>query len=261
MKRIIGLMVLVGVLTLPVMGFAASDQLGVYVAPKFALGGLMGHDVDFTWTTIDKAAGGGFDKKTGSSSFDGDVVYGGALAIGYDFYPRLDVPVRLELEYAMFGDAKSENSYSSSSSVHTDWQSESNKVTIGFQTLFVNAYYDFRNSSSFTPYLGAGLGVAFIDTKGRSSYKEHDPDDCYSYSLGEKSTTNFAWNVGAGVAYAFTDNISLDLGYRFVGLGKGETKNSDSSVENNRPAGTEHQQWKTDDLYVHQVMLGIRFTL
>lgn len=259
MKRILGLMALVVVLMVPTVSFAASDQLGIYVAPKFAFGGLMGHDVDFTWTTSDKAQGGGYDRKTGSSSFDGDWIYGGALAIGYDFYHRFDVPVRLELEYAMFGDAKSENSYNSSSSVHTDWENEKNKVTIGVQTLFMNAYYDFRNSSNFTPYLGAGLGAAFVDMKGKSSYVDHS-DPYTSYSLGEKSSTNFAWNVGAGVAYAFTDNVNLDLGYRFVGLGEGKTQNSDSSAENGRAPGTEHQQWKTEDLYMHQVMMGLRIS-
>jgi hypothetical protein len=88
MKRILGMMALVIVLMVPTASFAASDQLGIYVAPKFAFGGLMGHDVDFTWTTSDKAQGGGYDRKTGSSSFDGDWIYGGALAIGYDFYHR-----------------------------------------------------------------------------------------------------------------------------------------------------------------------------
>jgi opacity protein-like surface antigen len=253
-------MVLVVVLMVPTVSFAESGQIGVYVAPKFIAGGLMGHDVDFTWETIDKTQGGGYDRKTGSQSFDGDWVYGGAIAIGYDFYHRFDIPVRLELEYSMFGDAKSENKYKSSSSVHTDWENEKSTITIGVQTLFMNAYYDFRNSSNFTPYLGAGLGAAFVDMKGKTTRTEHDPDDCYSYSLGKESSTNFAWNIGAGVAYSFTDNISLDLGYRFVGLGKGETKYGDSSIENGRPAGTERQKWETEDMYVHQVMAGVRFS-
>ena len=35
----------------------------------------------------------------------------------------------------------------------------------GVQTLFANAYWDFHNSTAFTPYLGGGLGMGFIKTK------------------------------------------------------------------------------------------------
>lgn len=46
--------------------------------------------------------------------------------------------------------------------------------------------------------------------------------------VGSESTTNlnmvFAWNAGAGVSYAFTDNTSADLAYRLAGLGYSETE-------------------------------------
>ena len=31
--------------------------------------------------------------------------------------------------------------------------------------------------------------------------------------------SNFAWQVGAGVSYAATDSIDVDLGYRYVDTG------------------------------------------
>jgi opacity protein-like surface antigen len=93
----------------------------------------------------------------------------------------------------------------------------------------------------------------------KGSNFEGDHSGSESYSMKKKSSTNFAWNLGAGVGYAFTDNISLDVGYRFTGVGEGETKNTDTSGTSHHPGKT-FEKWKTDDLYIHQVMAGLRFT-
>ncbi|GDX89921.1 hypothetical protein LBMAG45_17770 [Nitrospirota bacterium] len=37
---------------------------------------------------------------------------------------------------------------------------------------------------------------------------------------GAIDKTDFAWNVGGGVAYALTEHISLDVTYRYADLGK-----------------------------------------
>lgn len=34
------------------------------------------------------------------------------------------------------------------------------------QTLMLNAYWEFHNSTKFTPYIGAGIGLAFLQTDG-----------------------------------------------------------------------------------------------
>jgi len=230
-KRIIGLLALAVLLVSPSLVFA-SGQTGVYVAPKFVYGGLMGHYVN------DK--GNRYYEGSWSASWDNDLsmkgghVYGGAMAVGYDFSKRFNVPLRGELEYTIFSDKKIK---------HDD----SYKLDLGIQTAFANVYYDFRNASAFTPYLGFGLGMASVKAKGKTR----------DYPLGSKTSTNFAWNVGAGVAYAFTDMISLDLAYRFVSPGKGETK--ESLTWDSYPI-TAYAKHKTDNLYIHQLMLGVRFT-
>jgi len=62
------------------------------------------------------------------------------------------------------------------------------------------------------------------------------------------------------VAYAFTDMISLDLGYRLVAPGKGKTKKS--ITYDKRPSNDyfETEQWKSENLYIHQFLAGVRFT-
>ncbi len=58
-------------------------------------------------------------------------------------------------------------------------------------------------------YLGAGVGFSAVEIDATSNALSADDD-----SIG------FAWNVGLGLNYAFTERVSLNTGYRFVGLGK-----------------------------------------
>ncbi len=62
--------------------------------------------------------------------------------------------------------------------------------------------------------------------------------------------TVLAWNVGAGVAYAITDNLSADPAYRFVGLGYHETEKT--------IYGQEYKIGMAP--YANEFSLGIRYT-
>ncbi|MEM6834414.1 MAG: P44/Msp2 family outer membrane protein [Pseudomonadota bacterium] len=83
-------------------------------------------------------------------------------------------------------------------------------------TVFVmaNAYYDFRNSSDFTPYLGAGIGIGFVDV-------DYSPS---ATPIIQDNATAFAYQVMAGATYDVSASTGLFLGYRFRGT-------SDVSVE------------------------------
>ncbi|PKN38783.1 MAG: hypothetical protein CVU62_00865 [Deltaproteobacteria bacterium HGW-Deltaproteobacteria-2] len=63
-----------------------------------------------------------------------------------------------------------------------------------------NAYIDFVNSSPVTPYISGGIGVAKIDLK---------------ISDTSFDSTVFAYQVGAGVAFAINPHMSIDLKYRY----------------------------------------------
>ena len=62
-----------------------------------------------------------------------------------------------------------------------------------------NGYYDFDTKSDVIPYLMAGAGVADVNVTW-------SPD----------SATSFVWQVGAGVGFKVNDNVTLDLGYRYI---------------------------------------------
>lgn len=188
---------------------------GIYIEPKLMYG----------FTDMDVR---GNSTGTNVKGSDDDSVFGGGIAFGYDFKKRTNIPIRAEIEYALFSKAKGD--------FNKNGMSANAKMEI--MTLFFNGYFDFHNSTRFTPFVGAGVGMSFIDTKGSVN----------GVSLGSNSETNFAWNGTVGVNFRILDNLSADLSYRFVGLGDGESKTSAGNMV------------ETEDVYMHQGIVGLRYT-
>lgn len=66
----------------------------------------------------------------------------------------------------------------------------------------LNCYYDFTiKGSGVSPYLTAGIGGANLTEKGGKT-----PDE---------TSTGFAWKLGTGLGVKASENIVVDLGYRY----------------------------------------------
>ncbi len=221
MKRFILLILLVCFIS-PFGVNAASAKLGVYVAPKLVFGYSSG---DFE----------GITNRSSSETFS-DMMTGGGLAVGYDLSHLLGLNLRSELEFTMFGDFKDEQSG------EINLNSE-----VSLSTLFLNVYYDFENKTKFTPYVGFGLGIAWLGLEGSAKdvatniYNNYDKD----------TQGNFAWNIAAGLGFDLTDTFSLDLGYRYAQYGDGKVEKSNIS---------DIAKISVDNLDMHQVTLGLRVT-
>lgn len=218
-----GIMLMAACFMLPIQAKAA-DLIGVYVAPKFVLNVQHSKgELSYLGERL------GSDSKTAARA-------GGALAVGYDFNPVFSVPVRAELEYGAYGRI--------SKSAGADDHSFHAKV--GLQTLLANVYWDITNWHDFTPYVGAGIGMAFLKTEGHVNHSRIMSD-----LIGSKSDTDtvFAGQIGLGCSYAFTENISADLGYRFLMMDNGDVSGIADSMK-----------LKSKDNYVHQFMMGLRVT-
>ncbi len=215
MKRLILALAMVFALALPSVSSAAS---GMYLAPKFLM------TVQNTGIVDRSSSMGGLGLDPYSQ-----FTLGGALAAGYDFWPQQMLPLRVEIEFAMRGNSETEWS---------GWKGTS-EMTFNSTTLLANVYYDFHNSTAFTPYIGAGLGLAFNYLGFDTEY-----NNGYSDSMDDRQT-NFAWQVGAGVAYAINENIAVDVAYRYLDLGYTQVDSyaGDAGI---RP-------------YNHEFMLGLRF--
>ena len=223
MKRIIAALALVLTLALP--GMAAAEGTGMYLAPKF----LMSIQSTGNTERTDALAGSGVDSYS-------QFTLGGAFALGYDFWPQQMLPLRAEIEFALRGN--NEKTWSDGGQYINEV-----KGTWNSSTLFANLFWDFHNDTALTPYVGAGLGMAF-------NYVGYDfTDNNGNKFSADDRFTNFAWNVGAGVAYNFNENFAVDASYRFVGLGYNEvsaTSNGRKYEIGNRP-------------YNNEFMVGLRF--
>lgn len=117
-------------------------------------------------------------------------------------------------------------------------------------TLMVNAYRDLVTFGAFTPYVGVGIGMAY-----------HRVPDVYftenPFLLNRIEGNNdlsFAWQVMAGLGYRLSDRATLDVGYRYVDLGKATSGRADT-------AGFVNPRVVIDDITAHELKVGIRFQL
>ncbi|MCN5699959.1 porin family protein, partial [Escherichia coli] len=94
-----------------------------------------------------------------------DTVFGAGLAVGYDFYQHYNVPVRTEVEFYGRGAADSRYTLDTWRSPMGDGGREDTQNRLSVNTLMMNTYYDFRNSSAFTPWVSVGMGYARVHHK------------------------------------------------------------------------------------------------
>jgi opacity protein-like surface antigen len=88
----------------------------------------------------------------------------------------------------------------------------------GWSTM-VNAWRDYDLTSRFALYAGGGLGAGGYRIVVDSSLPSA-PDVSIA---GRSGVSSFVWQAGGGVVYELNDRISLDFGYRFLGLSGGHT--------------------------------------
>jgi opacity protein-like surface antigen len=108
---------------------------------------------------------------------------------GYNFMGAYGVPVRAGLDFTYRAPVNSAMGGS-----------------LSMPTLTGNLYYDIRNSSQLTPFVTAGAGLAFLNGNGPSLLG----------GTNGYSSTAFAVNAGAGVSWALSPLVALDLEYLFT---------------------------------------------
>jgi opacity protein-like surface antigen len=213
MKRLIAILVFAVFFALPAL---AAAEVGVYVAPRFLLG--------FQDSGVIKGGHRAYKQFS-------ETVYGGGLAVGYNFAPKFDIPVRVEVEYDLRTNAEDSR----------DGVGYASKYVMNLSTGFLNVYYDINTGTPFTPFVGAGVGMAF-------HYAGMKLSDGGTTTKAEKYDSSVACNVGVGLSWAFTKNIAADLGYRWIYTGEYET---DMIVAGSRVKASP---------YLHEVYLGARIT-
>lgn len=86
------------------------------------------------------------------------------------------------------------------SDVRVDWSGDysvGNDADASLTTVLGNLYFDWKNDTAFTPYVGAGAGYGWVSADDGLS------DDGFTYALM------------AGVSVDMSQSIALDFGYRY----------------------------------------------
>lgn len=166
-----------------------------------------------------------------------DTGFTGGIALGY----RLAEQFRLEGEVLYESNDRDKYHFNATSNNPVYNHSFTNNL-VGERERFaflLNAYYDFKNSTAFTPYLTAGLGGYHLRLKLERDSIENELD--------------FAWQAGAGINYRLNENISFDIKYRYLGGADAELKlPTFTNLPINRPAS---MLYNVGD---HQLVAGIR---
>lgn len=176
----------------------AEDEQGRFYLGLRAIGSV---------AQIDSVGASGF---TGSTLVENDSDVVGGLAGVYG-YALGKLPLRVELEVA--------HRFRFDLDVRDQGPPViDNEVNLATTSALVNMIGEWRNTSDFTPFAGAGIGWARNSTEtqrtnlGTQAKTEHDNDE-----------DNFAWSGLAGVDWAFSDNWVAEFAYRYINLGDVDT--------------------------------------
>lgn len=119
------------------------------------------------------------------------------------------------------------------------------KTKISSTVGLLNLYYDIGNFGGVTPYVGAGVGVAYnkmgaslVPSSGFQTYGD--------------SRTSIAWALMAGASYDLTDKWAIDAGYRYINFGDATTSTvgSDGSVV---------PEIESKNMAAHEIRVGLRY--
>lgn len=146
---------------------------------------------------------------TGKFEIESDTGVAIGIAVGHAYSNN----IRAEIEFAyQTNDVDQVNVPGVGSSVTADGDTTS-------YALLLNGYYDFPNSSAFTPFIGAGIGCAKVEINDFA---------VNGIPIGSEDDSVFAYQVGAGVGYAVSEKIVLDFKYRYFATADPELANTDA---------------------------------
>jgi opacity protein-like surface antigen len=130
--------------------------------------------------------------------------------------------------------------------------------------VLANLYLDLGNWYGFTPYVGAGVGVNVLYQRAQSQWYQGngapyagvtwtDPFSNITFmanwdSQRQGTFLRVAYAFMGGVAYDIDNHWKVDLGYRFLNLGKITGQDANRVLI-------------SKDLTAHQVRLGFRYVI
>ena len=176
--------------------------------------------------------------------------YTGGVGIGYQINNHL----RTDLTFDYMGGAKFRGSTKgfcgtgggSVACTSTDY------ATMRAFGLMANAYVDLATYGRFTPYVGAGIGGAYVDwgKLKNTSCSNSNPTNCDpTTEHGGKGGWRFSYALMAGASIDINCHLKADVGYRMRYIHKGDMFGYANSGGPGKDKG----------LYAHEARVGARY--
>lgn len=123
-----------------------------------------------------------------------------------------------------------------------------------------NAYWDVLTWNGLTPYVGAGVGVAWNRMYKVGRYEQAQPLAKASnmVAASHASHARAAFALYAGVGYEIMPGLHADLGYRYLNLGNA---NSGRALCDDTATCVAAMPLRAKSLDSHEVTLGLRWEM
>jgi len=199
------------------------------VAQRFYVAGIVGSSFATLATPLGPNGKGTGDPSPSPAANQSLFTAGGAIGLAFE---ALDRDWRAEFEGRGRNNLVSNRTSTFDSVVGPDTYLFTTTAKNGWSTM-VNLWRDYDLADRWTMYVGGGIGAGGY----QFSYEKLNPADSYLVSTSPQVSA-FAWQAGGGTAYAITDRITLDVGYRFFQIATG-TSTAVVSYAPGPPVGSE----------------------
>ncbi|MRI31781.1 hypothetical protein EOPP23_02065 [Endozoicomonas sp. OPT23] len=188
---------------------------------------------------------GNFDRFSASSRDENGFQYGvsagiklpvedGALGIGIGFYGQSEHDYKGYIDQYGKGSLRDFNY----------------KFSIMSYRLMLEGSFEIPIQEQFKGFVTGGVGAAWNKFSSyeysRISPSERSPKPDFK----NETKTAFAWQLGGGVEYEFTPELSASVYYLYVNNGKAESKAENAPFS---------QKYETDDLTAHNLMFSLNY--
>lgn len=246
MKKLLikgGLMALSLCLGLPAGNAMAQDFSNVYVTPRIIYSKQSGDMDSVKWNE------GGPYSTSILSKDDSDNRLGFGISAGIDLEYEYAMPIRLELEYAYHGQGQFDSGWKQYYAGGNDYRGKQS-FKVQTHTFMVNGFYDIKTNGPVTPYVGGGIGMSYLKSKYKGTLNLNGTEGRVSKNTRD---SQFAWNLGGGLAYQVNDIMAIDVGYRYYDFGE-----VDMSRFNVGYVGFSGKP--SLDMSAHEFSVGLRFS-
>jgi|GEM_PF-411235 len=263
-------------------GYGVNGNYDGYGSGSFGAGWYLRGDVGFASLNLSKVEKqvSYIDSVSGDIVYDGGSFYSSELdsswtisaGLGYQVSNSLRVDAILSHigEVDFKGDSSTSGSGYSCNLIDGQTDDDGDTCTTVDSATFsatigmANAYIDLGNFAGFTPYIGGGIGGAYVhwsdmknDTRCDATGSNCTSTAGLSYENefdgvhGNKSGWRFAYAAHAGASYQITNSMKFDAGYSFTNISGGDMFGF---------AVGDGVQGRHGDIQVHEVKAGIRYS-